>query len=49
MHKGMPQVAKNASKVHKSGPRWAHFDPSRITFEADWAVFGLPWRIFAHF
>ncbi len=45
MRKGMPQVAKSASKVRKSaskvgksGSRWAHFDPSRLTFEAGWAT-----------
>ena len=49
MHKGTPQVAKNASKVRKSGRRWAHFGPFGLTFEAGWAIFGLPWHIFAHF
>ncbi len=41
MRKGMPQVAKNASKLDKSGPRWAHFGPSWLTFEAGCAIFGL--------
>ncbi len=45
MHKGIPQVTKNASKVRKSGTRWAHFGTSELTFEAGWAIFGLPWRI----
>ncbi len=27
MRKGMPQVAKSASKVAKKGPRWPHFGP----------------------
>ncbi len=49
MRKGMHQVAKSASKVGKSGFRWAHFGQSRLTFEASWAIFGFPWRIFAHF
>ncbi len=35
----MPQVAKSASKVAKRGPRWAHFGPARLTFEASWAIF----------
>ncbi len=42
MHKGTPQVAKNATKVRKGGPRWAHFHPSGLTFEASLAIFGVP-------
>ncbi len=49
MRKGMLQVARSASKVGKSGSRWAHFGPSGLTFDAGWAIFGLPWRIFTHF
>ncbi len=48
MRKGMPQVAKSASKVDKGGTSWAHFGPSRLTFDAGWVIFGLPWRVFAH-
>ncbi len=44
----MPQVAKSASKVAKKGPRWTHFGPGGLTFEASWP-FLAPWRIFTHF
>ncbi len=37
----MRQVAKSASKVSKSGTRWAHFGSSMLTFEAGWAILGL--------
>ncbi len=49
MRKGLPQVAKSASKVAKKGPRWTHFGPGGVTFEASRAIFGVPWRLFAHF
>ncbi len=45
MHKGTPQVAKSASKVGKRGSKWAQFHPFGLTFDADFAIFGLPWRI----
>ncbi len=40
---------QSASKVGISGSRWARFGPSGLTFDAGWAIFGLPWRIFVHF
>ncbi len=49
MRKGTPQLVKSASKVGKSGSKWAHFGPSRLTFDAGWTIFGLPWRTSAHF
>ncbi len=49
MRKGTHQVAKSASKVGKSDSRWVHFAPPGLTFDAGWAIFGPPWRIFAHF
>ncbi len=49
MRKGLPQVAKSASKVAKKGARWTHFGPGGLTFEASQAIFGVPWRLFAHF
>ena len=45
----MHQVAKNASKVRKRDTSWVHFGPFGLTFEARRAIFGIPWRIFAHF
>ncbi len=38
----MPQVAKSASKVAKKGPKCAQFGPAGLTFEASWAIFGVP-------
>ncbi len=49
MRKGLPQVTKRASKVAKKGTRWTHFGPGGLTFEASRAVYGVPWRLFAHF
>ncbi len=48
MHKGMPQVANNASQMAKKCTKWAHFDTAGLTSEASWAIFGVPWRLFAH-
>ncbi len=45
----MHQVAKSASKVGKSGSRWAHLAPSGLTFDAGWAMFGLHSYTFAQF
>ncbi len=42
MRKATPQVAKRAAKVGKTGSRWANFGPSGLTFDAGWAIFGLP-------
>ncbi len=49
MRKGLPQVAKSASKVAQKGTRWTHFGPGGLSFEASRATFGVPWRRFAHF
>ncbi len=49
MGKGLPQVARSASKVAKKDLRWTHFGPGGLTFEASRAIFGVPWRVFAHF
>ncbi len=48
MHKGMPQLAKSASKVAKQGPMWAHFGTAGLTFEGTRVVLGVPWRLFVH-
>ncbi len=45
----MRKGTKSASKVCKSGSRWAHFGPSGLTFDAGWAIFGIPWRILLTF
>ncbi len=49
MGKGLPQLAKSASKVAKKGPRWTHFGSGGLTFEASRAIFGVPWRLFELF
>ncbi len=48
MGKGLPQVARSASKVAKKDPRWTHFGPGGRSFEASRATFGVPWCLFAH-
>ncbi len=42
MGKGLPQVAKSASKVAKKGPRWTQFGPGGLTFEASRAFLVYP-------